>query len=153
MQLACVELARNEASLSGAGSQEFDPQSKAPVIHYLAGQTADGKKGGTMRLGAYPCVLQNKSLAAKLYASPENKIMERHRHRLEFNLDYKEVLEKKGLQFVGLSPDSKLVEIVELKDHPFFVGVQFHPEFLSLPFKPHPLFRGLTRAGLGLSIG
>ncbi len=145
MQLACVELART-AGIKGAHSQEFDLNCAAPIIHYLPGQSADVKKGGTMRLGAYPCVLKPGSLSAKLYGS--EKISERHRHRLEFNLEYRKKLEDQGLDLVGLSPDQKLVEIVELKDHPFFVGVQFHPEFLSKPFVSHPLFAGWFRAAI-----
>lgn len=150
MQLACVELARNGLGLKKAHSQEFDRQSPDPVIHYLPGQSEDMAKGGTMRLGAYPCVLDPGSLSAKLYGQKE--IIERHRHRLEFNLAYREKLESKGLRFVGLSPDKKLVEMVELKDHPFFIGVQFHPEFLSKPFVPHPLFKGWIHAGLSKRI-
>ncbi len=148
MQLACIELARDAAKMRAAGSQEFNPDCADPIIHYLEGQSAEGKKGGTMRLGAYPCVLKSGSLVAQLYGRQDEAVMERHRHRLEFNMKYRESLEKCGLKFVGLSPDQSLVEVVELKDHPFFVGVQFHPEFLSLPFSPHPLFVGLTRAAI-----
>ena len=146
MQLACIELARSEAGLKKAHSQEFDLTTTEAVIHYLVGQSADMKKGGTMRLGAYPCKISKDSLSAKLYGTFD--IMERHRHRLEFNLEFKPALEKAGMDFVGLSPDGKLVEMIELKNHPFFVGVQFHPEFLSKPFVPHPLFKGWVKAAL-----
>jgi len=146
MQLACIEIARHQAGLKKAHSQEFEIETTEPVIHYLAGQSADMKKGGTMRLGAYPCTLSKDSRSAKLYGA--EVISERHRHRLEFNLDFRAALEKVGMDFVGLSPDKKLVEIIELKDHPFFVGVQFHPEFLSKPFVPHPLFQGWVKAAV-----
>lgn len=146
MQLASIEFARNICGLKDAQSQEFHPETKNPIIHYMHGQSAGIEKGGTMRLGAYPCKLHPESISAKLYAKAE--ISERHRHRLEFNNSYREQLEKKGLKITGTSPDGHLVEIVELKDHPFFVGVQFHPEFLSKPMTSHPLFKGLIAAAL-----
>jgi CTP synthase len=146
MQLASIEFARNKAGIPEAQSQEFSPDSKSPIIHYMHGQGENIQKGGTMRLGSYPCKLKSGSLAEKLYQQSE--ISERHRHRLEFNNEYREILQAKGLEIVGTSPDGTLVEVVELKDHPFFIGVQFHPEFLSKPMKAHPLFAGLVEAAL-----
>lgn len=146
MQLASIEFARNVCNISNAQSQEFQPETPNAIIHYMRGQSAAIEKGGTMRLGAYPCKLHPESLSYKLYGAAE--ISERHRHRLEFNNAYRDVLESKGLKVVGTSPDASLVEIVELRDHPFFIGVQFHPEFLSKPMTSHPLFKGLVAAGL-----
>ncbi len=146
MQLASIEFARNVAGIKDAQSQEFQPESKNPIIHYMEGQGAALQKGGTMRLGGYPCVMISGSMAAKLYGVTE--VSERHRHRLEFNNAYREKLEAKGMKIVGASPNGDLVEIIELKNHPFFIGVQFHPEFLSKPMKPHPLFKGLVGAAL-----
>lgn len=148
MQLACVEFARHVCKLQEAHSQEFVPQAKNPVIHYLEGQHSQIEKGGTMRLGAYPCQLTKHSLSYQLYGKEE--VSERHRHRLEFNNEYIEAFRDRGFQVVGRSPDQELVEILELEKHPYFVAVQFHPEFQSSPFEPHPLFRGLIRAGLQL---
>ncbi|MBN8555249.1 MAG: CTP synthase [Deltaproteobacteria bacterium] len=148
MQLACIEFARNACGIEGAQSAEFQENSKYAIIHYMHGQTSDMAKGGTMRLGAYPCKLSSGSLSAKLYGKSE--ISERHRHRLEFNNSFREQLESKGLKITGTSPDGNLVEIVELKDHPFFIGVQFHPEFLSRPMTSHPLFKGLISAALSV---
>lgn len=145
MQLASIEYARQIAGMKKAHSQEFNPEPDEAVIHYMQGQAAAMEKGGTMRLGAYPCTIKKGSLAEKLYGKTE--IMERHRHRLEFNNQYREALEAKGLTISGTSPDNKLVEIVELKEHPFFIGVQYHPEFLSKPTLAHPLFKGLIEAG------
>ncbi len=146
MQLASIEFARHVCGLADAQSQEFLKETKTPIIHYMKGQNEAIDKGGSMRLGAYECRLVAGSLAAKLYEA--SAIWERHRHRLEFNNDYKDKLEAKGLKVVGTSPDGELVEMVELKNHPFFIGVQFHPEFLSKPMKAHPLFRGLLQAAL-----
>jgi len=146
MQLASIEFARNVAQISKAHSQEFDPEPKDAIVHFMSGQDEKIHKGGTMRLGAYPCVLKKGSISQRLYEQTE--ISERHRHRLEFNNEYRGVLESKGFQFAGTSPDGNLVEVIELKDHPFFVGVQYHPEFLSKPSRPHPLFKGLVAAGL-----
>jgi len=146
MQLSCIEFARNVCRVSTAHSQEFDPSEDQAVIHYMQGQGVEVQKGGTMRLGAYPCVLRAGSLVEKLYGVRE--IKERHRHRLEFNNQFRDDLESKGLLIAGTSPDGKLVEVVELKGHPFFVGVQYHPEFLSKPSAPHPLFKGLIEAAL-----
>ncbi len=146
MQLASIEYARNVVGIKNAHSQEFNESPDGAIIHYMSGQSSAGDKGGTMRLGAYPCRLKEGSLAAKLYGKSE--ISERHRHRLEFNNAYREKLESKGFQIVGDSPDGSLVEVIELGNHPFFVGVQFHPEFLSKPFTSHPLFKGLVAAAL-----
>lgn len=146
MQLASIEFARNICGIANAQSQEFQPETPNAIIHYMRGQSAGMEKGGTMRLGAYPCKLSADSLSAKLYEKPE--ISERHRHRLEFNNAFRDILESKGLRVVGTSPDGSLVEIVELKDHPFFIGVQFHPEFLSKPMTSHPLFKGLIASAL-----
>lgn len=148
MQLACVEFARNVCKIQNAHSQEFEAIAENAVIHYLEGQSEAVDKGGTMRLGAYPCVLSSDSLSAKLY--DETEISERHRHRLEFNNEFEKKLKEGGLNIVGLSPDRRLVEVVEIADHPFFIGVQFHPEFKSKPFIAHPLFRGLIEKALEL---
>ncbi len=149
MQLATIEFARNVAGLADAHTTEVNPKTTHPVIHIMLNQEhnmAEKKYGGTMRLGAYPCVLAPGTKTRAAYGTA--KISERHRHRYEVNNDYRERLKKLGLQLVGLSPDKKLVEIVELKDHPFFVGTQFHPEFLSRPLRPHPLFREFVRAAI-----
>ncbi|MCU0578654.1 MAG: CTP synthase [Desulfobacterota bacterium] len=157
MQLAVVEFARNLAGLTKAHSTEFFPETPYPVV-YLMREWFDYKdgvlrrrdegseKGGTMRLGAYPCRLQPGSRAFQAYGQEE--IFERHRHRYELNLEFKRPLEQKGLVFSGLSPDGVLAEIVELPDHPWFLGCQFHPEFKSRPMNPHPLFREFIRAAL-----
>jgi CTP synthase len=139
MQVMVVEYARTELGLTGAHSSEFDPDSKDPVIAYLPGQEDLVETGGTMRLGVYPCKLRQETVAAKAYAS--ELISERHRHRYEFNNDYRPRLEEAGLIASGAAPDDSLVEISEVLDHPFMVGSQFHPEFLSRPDRPHPLFR------------
>jgi CTP synthase len=146
MQMAVVEFARNVCGLHGANSSEFDLQTPHPVIHLMAEQKAIETKGGTMRLGSYPCVLQNETLAAKLYG--REKIEERHRHRYEFNNSYRGEFGAKGMILSGLSPDNSLVEIIELKGHPWFLGCQFHPEFKSRPMSSHPLFRGFVEAAL-----
>ncbi len=144
MQMAVIEHARHVLNLPDANSEEFDPNGKNLVIHIMNEQKSVQKKGGTMRLGAYPCVLKKGSLAEKLYGAEE--ISERHRHRYEFNNDYREALEKKGLVCSGQSPDGTLVEIVEDPKHPYFIAAQFHPEFKSRPNRPAPLFRGLVEA-------
>jgi CTP synthase len=146
MQMAAVEFARNVCGLAGANSTEFDPISPHPVIHLMETQKGIDAKGGTMRLGAYPCVLQEDSLALKLYG--RKRISERHRHRYEFNNDYVKPFTEKGMVLSGLSPDGSLVEIMELKDHPWFLGCQFHPEFKSRPLDCHPLFKGFIKAAL-----
>ena len=146
MQMAVVEFARNVLGLKDANSAEFSNTTKNPVIHIMENQKAVTKKGGTMRLGSYPCKIKKETLAYKLYNKEE--IEERHRHRFEYNNDYKEALEEKGLICSGTSPDGSLVEIVEYKNHPFFIGGQFHPEFKSRPDRPGPLFAGLIKAAL-----
>ncbi|HEY1374461.1 MAG TPA: CTP synthase [Candidatus Binatia bacterium] len=146
MQMAVVEFARDVCGLERANSTEFDPASPHPVIHLMETQKGVENKGATMRLGAYPCALQDDSLAAKLYG--KKKISERHRHRYEFNNAYREAFAQKGMALSGLSPDGALVEIVELKDHPWFLGCQFHPEFKSRPMESHPLFKGFIKAAL-----
>ena len=146
MQMAVVEFARNVCGLERANSTEFDLQTTHPVIHLMEEQKAIDTKGGTMRLGSYPCVLQNETLAAKLYG--REKISERHRHRYEFNNNYRAEFGAKGMVLSGMSPDGALVEIVELRGHPWFLGCQFHPEFKSRPMDSHPLFRGFVEAAL-----
>ncbi len=146
MQIAVIEYARHAAGLMGANSHEFDEASPHQVIHYMPGQNDEIDKGGTLRLGRYPCVLREGTVIAGCYGRTE--ISERHRHRYEFANEYREALESAGLCLSGLSPDGRLVETVELPDEAFFVGVQFHPEFKSRPNKPHPLFVGFVRAAL-----
>ncbi len=144
MQCATIEFARNAAGLEGADSTEFDTDAKHPVIFKLRDLIGVEAMGGTMRLGAYPCKLKEGSLAEKIYGAPE--ISERHRHRYEFNPRYEDELGGHGLVFSGKSPDGKFIEIVELSDHPWFLGCQFHPEFKSKPLDPHPLFVSFIRA-------
>jgi len=144
MQLMCVEFARHVLGHEDANSSEFDRSTASPVIDLMNDQRSIIDMGGTMRLGLYPCVLKPGTKAAAAYAV--EKIDERHRHRWEFNNAYRAEFEKAGMVFSGLSPDGKLVEIAELKDHPYMVGSQFHPEFLSRPNRPHPLFVGLMKA-------
>jgi len=146
MQCAVVEVARNVLELEGASSTEVNPRSPHPVIDLMPEQKKITRKGGTMRLGAYDCELGRQTKVSKAYG--KLKISERHRHRYEFNNAFKEQLEKKGLCASGINPDSGLVEIVELRDHPWFVGVQFHPELKSTVETPHPLFVGFIRAAL-----
>ncbi|MCS6921056.1 MAG: CTP synthetase, partial [Elioraea sp.] len=154
MQMAVIEAARNLAGLHGASSTEFGP-CEHPIVGLLTEWTrgneverraAGGDLGGTMRLGAYPCVLQPGSLVRAIYDAP--RISERHRHRYEVNIRYKPILEESGLLFCGMSPDGSLPEIVELPGHPWFVGVQFHPELKSRPWKPHPLFASFVEAAV-----
>ena len=145
MQMAVIEFARNVLKYNDANSVEFDENTAHPVIHIMEDQKNVTKKGGTMRLGAYPCVLKQGTYARKIYG--EEKISERHRHRYEFNNDYREEIEKAGLKISGTSPNGNLVEIVELEEenHPFFVAGQFHPEFKSRPDRPSPLFVELVK--------
>jgi CTP synthase len=150
MQLAVVEFARNLCGMAGANSTEIDPSTKFPLISMMNDQREVTNKGGTMRLGAYPCVLVEGTRAFEAYGV--NEISERHRHRYEVNNEYRDALEKQGLILSGLSPDKKLVEMIELDDHPYFVGCQFHPEFKSRPMAPHPLFRRFIRAALEQSL-
>jgi CTP synthase len=141
-----VEYARNICGLNKANSSEFDPATPYPVIDLLPEQRNVKEKGASMRLGAWPCVVEPDSFAFAAYE--QKKISERHRHRYEFNNDYKKTLTDKGLRITGISPDGRLAEIVEIKDHPWFLGCQFHPEFKSRPIKPHPLFGSFIEAAL-----
>ena len=144
MQMAVVEYARDVLKIKDADSEEFNKYTENPVIHIMENQIGIYKKGGTMRLGSYPCVLKKDTLAYRIYGNKE--INERHRHRFEYNNEYKERFEKAGLICSGLSPNGELVEIIEIRNHPFFIAGQFHPEFKSRPDKPHPLFKGLISA-------
>lgn len=146
MQIAVIEYARNVAGIKDAHSGEFDELCKNKVIDFMPGQSEDIDKGGTLRLGAYPCLIKKGTTMERCYKKSE--ISERHRHRYEFNNIYKDTLEKCGLTFSGVSPNGKLVETVELTERPFYVGVQFHPEFKSRPNKAHPLFKGFIKAAL-----
>jgi CTP synthase len=144
MQCAVIEWARNQAGLVGATSAELDPDSPHPVIHLLPEQQDVVDLGGTMRLGVYPCRLATGTLGQRLYG--DEVVYERHRHRYEFNNAYRNLFLESGYEISGTSPDGRLVELIELKDHPFFTACQYHPEFLSRPGRPHPLFRGLIEA-------
>jgi CTP synthase len=142
MQLAVIEFARNVAGLGDAHTTEVNPQTPHPVIHIMPEQEKKmlaQEYGATMRLGSWPCKLRDKTNSSAAYGALD--VSERHRHRYEFNNVYRSQLEVAGLVIAGTTPDDQLVEIIELRDHPFFIGVQFHPEFLSRPFAPHPLFR------------
>ena len=144
MQCAVIEWARNQAGLAGATSAELDPNTPHPVIHLLPEQQDVVDLGGTMRLGVYPCRLGAGTMAHRLYG--DEVVYERHRHRYEFNNAYRNLFLESGYEISGTSPDGRLVELIELKDHPFFTACQYHPEFLSRPGRPHPLFRGLIEA-------
>ncbi len=146
MQVATIEFARNVCGMAGANSVEFDQESKEPVICLLDEQRKIQKKGGSMRLGTWPTKLVPGTLAQKIYKHDE--VLERHRHRYEFNMKYREQMEEKGFLISGTSPDGALAELIELKTHPFFLACQYHPEFQSKPNKPHPLFSGFIRACL-----
>ena len=160
MQIAVIEYARHAAGITDANSGEFDELCKNKVIDFMPGQSDDIDKGGTLRLGKYPCHVQPGTLmelcyrqegtAASIVQDDETAfvISERHRHRYEFNNDYREKLSDAGLVISGLSPDGELVETVELTDHPFYLGVQFHPEFKSRPNRPHPVFRKFVESAL-----
>jgi CTP synthase len=147
MQVAVVEFARNVCGLAGADSTEFDTEAPHPVIYLMEDQKDVTEMGATMRLGYYPCMLRKNTIAHQLYGATE--IGERHRHRYEFNMAYRDAMEKQGLVISGTSPDGTLAELVELRSHPWFVACQFHPEFRSKPRAPHPLFRGFVAASLG----
>ena len=146
MQCMVIELARTALGTDDANSTEFDAFTPHPVIDLLPEQRDIADKGGTMRLGSYPCVLEEGSVAHRAYAQPI--VLERHRHRFEFNNSYRELLASHGMRFSGLSPDGRLVEICELPDHPFYLGTQYHPEFRSRPNRPHPLFAAFITAAL-----
>ncbi len=144
MQVAVLEFARNACGLAGATSRELDPESAVPVIDLMPDQREVQEKGATMRLGAYPCRLVEGTVAHRAYG--RGRVSERHRHRYELNNEYREVLQANGMAISGISPDGRLVEIVEIPDHPWFLGCQFHPEFQSRPMDPHPLFRDFIAA-------
>jgi CTP synthase len=148
MQCAVIEFARNVCRMEGANSTEFDPGSPHPVIDLMPDQQADGDKGGTMRLGAYPCEIGEGTMARDIYGNPA--VRERHRHRYEVNNEWRDRLEEFGLVLSGLSPDGRLVEIIELPphQHPWYLAGQFHPEFRSSPRAPHPLFQSFVSAAL-----
>ena len=139
-----VEFARNVCGLKDANSVEFDADAEFPIIAFMADQSDEMEKGGTMRLGSYPCELAVGSKAAAIYDS--NEIQERHRHRLEFNNAFRETLTEGGMHISGKSPDGTLVEMIEHPDHPWFIGCQFHPEFKSQPTQAHPLFASYIEA-------
>ncbi len=146
MQTSIIEFARNVCNLKKADSTEFNPKTPFPVISLLEEQKKVKFLGGSMRLGAWPCYIKKNTLASKIYK--RTLVYERHRHRYEFNIKYKKMFEKKGMVFSGTSKDGRLIEIIELKDHPFFIACQFHPEFKSRPLKPHPLFKEFIKAAL-----
>jgi CTP synthase len=149
MQIASIEFARNVCGLAGANSTEFDEKTPHPVIHLMDRQRDVTEKGGTMRLGSYPCRIERDSTAWECYK--QDLVRERHRHRFEFNNAYRDAFRAKGMRFSGIWPEGNLVEMVEVVDHPWFVGVQFHPEFQSKPLSPHPLFQGFVKAALEYS--
>jgi CTP synthase len=144
MQTACIEYARNVCGLHDADSSEFDPSTPHRIIYKLRELKGIDELGGTMRLGAWECRLEPDSIAARAYGKSE--ISERHRHRYEFNREYESLLTGAGLRLTGSTPDGTYVEIVEIPEHPFFLGCQFHPEFKSKPLEPHPLFREFVKA-------
>ena len=146
MQMMAVEFARNVLGLKDAHSTEFDPETSAPVIDILPEQKNIQQLGGTMRLGAYPCIILEGTKAYQIYKKKE--IYERHRHRYEFNPAYRERFEEKGFIVSGQSPDGRLAEIIELKNHPWYIGCQFHPEFKSKPFSPNPIFVDFVKEAL-----
>ena len=149
MQLAIVEFARDVVGYGDAHSVELDPQTAHPVIHLMPDQNGVEDIGGTLRLGSYPCVLDKTTKAYELYGT--ELIHERHRHRYEVNNDFRKVMVEKGLTLSGISPDGRIVEMIELKSHPWFIATQAHPEFKSRPNRPHPLFRGFVAAALEYS--
>ena len=146
MQIAVIDFARNVAGIKDADSGEFNERSENKVIDFLPDQNSHVNMGGTLRLGAYPCKLRDNTRIRDCYGRED--ISERHRHRYEFNNEYRDVLEKAGLTISGTSPDDYIVETVELQSNDFYVGVQFHPEFKSRPDRPHPLFLGLVGASI-----
>jgi len=150
MQCAVIEFAKNVLKLEDANSSEFDPDAKNPIIDLMAQQRGLKDKGGTMRLGSYKCRLKKGSKAHNAYGHLD--IEERHRHRFELNNDYRDMLEKAGMSITGINPDKNLVEIIEIDDHPWFIAVQFHPEFKSRPDNPHPLFKDFIEASIKYSI-
>lgn len=149
MQLSIVEFARDIVGYHDAHSMEFDPNTTHPVIHIMPDQIGVEDIGGTLRLGSYPCVLKKESKAYQMYGA--NKIFERHRHRYEVNNDYRGILEENGMMLSGISPDGRIVEMIEIPAHPWFVATQAHPELKSRPNRPHPLFKGFVEAALAKS--
>ena len=145
-----IEFARNVLKYEDANSTEFDPESNYPVINFIPGQEDLKETGASMRLGNYPCIISEGSKVSELYSTPE--IIERHRHRYEVNNDFKDQFKTNGLIDSGISPDAKLVEIMEVEGHPFMIGSQFHPEFLSRPDQSHPLFNGFISASINTII-
>ncbi len=146
MQLSIVEFVRNVVGHSNANSVEFDPNTEHPVIHLMPDQEGVENIGGTLRLGSYPCELADGTKALEVYG--EKLIHERHRHRYEVNNDYRETLSENGMRLSGISPDGRIVEMIELAEHPWFIATQAHPELKSRPNKPHPLFAGFIKAAL-----
>jgi len=150
MQVATIEFARNVTGIKNANSTEFDKRTSDPVISLLEEQRGVRNKGASMRLGTWPTKIVPGTLAEKIYG--QNEVTERHRHRYEFNMKYRDRMDARGFVISGTSPDGTLAELIELRDHPYFVGCQYHPEFQSKPNKPHPLFKGFIRACLGHSV-
>jgi CTP synthase len=146
MQVATIEFARDVCGLEGANSTEFDPKTSHPVISLLEEQKNVQVKGASMRLGTWPTQIAKGTLAEKIYG--KNEVLERHRHRYEFNMKYRDRMKEKGFEISGTSPDGTLAELIELRDHPYFMGCQYHPEFQSKPNRPHPLFKGFVQACL-----
>jgi CTP synthase len=146
MQVATIEFARNVCGIESANSTEFDKNTAEPVISLLEEQKKIRKKGASMRLGTWPTKITPGTLAEKIYGSTE--VLERHRHRFEFNMEYRERMNEKGFIISGTSPDGDLAELIELRDHPWFLACQYHPEFQSKPNSPHPLFKGFVEACL-----
>ena len=146
MQIAVIEFARNVCGITDASSTEFIENCNNPIIDLMADQKTIINKGGTLRLGNYECTISNNTLASKIYK--QDKILERHRHRYEFNNKYKSILEDSGMIFSGINEPSNLCEIIEISNHPFFIASQFHPEFKSRPTRPHPLFDGFIKASI-----
>jgi CTP synthase len=151
MQVATIEFARNVCGLAGANSTEFESKTPDPVISLLEEQKEVRVKGASMRLGTWPTKIAKGTLAERIYG--KNEVLERHRHRYEFNMKYRDQMKAKGFEISGTSPDGVLAELVELRDHPYFVGCQYHPEFQSKPNKPHPLFKGFVQACLAYQTG
>ena len=147
MQVAVIEFGRHVLGLTGAHSAEFDPATPYPVIDLMPDQKGNLPKGGTMRLGAYPCKISEDSIMSRAYGQKE--VNERHRHRYEFNNAFRDNYRQGGMRFTGTSPDGHLVEAVEIPEHKFYIGVQYHPEFKSRPNRAHPLFREFVKAALG----
>ncbi len=145
-----IEFARDICGMEGADSSEFSPEGRYPVIDLMPDQEDVTDKGGTMRLGIYPCKLAAGTLARRLYGG-EEIVYERHRHRYEVSNEFRQDMADKGLVISGMSPDGRLVEMIELADHPFFIATQAHPEFKSRPTRPHPLFRGFVEAAIAKS--